>query len=101
MAGLPTGYLLRGVFERKVVVVGAGLFLVIVGAMLTFAVKDDLDHINLPVAGLILMLAGAAVIAHARATAAKERVVTVREESGGPDASSHVVEETVRERRTD
>ena len=52
-------------------------------------------------AGLILMLAGAAVIAHARATAAKERVVTVREESGGPDASSHVVEETVRERRTD
>ncbi len=80
---------------------GAGLFLVIVGAMLTFAVKDDLDHINLPVAGLILMLAGAAVIAHARATAAKERVVTVREASGGSDASSHVVEETVRERRTD
>ena len=42
MAGLPTGYVLRGVFERKVDVVGAGLFLVIVGAMLTFAVKDDL-----------------------------------------------------------
>ena len=47
------------------------------------------------------MLAGAAVIAHARATAAKERVVTTREESADPAVPAHVVEEMVRERRRD
>lgn len=80
---------------------GAGLGLLIVGALLAFAVKDDMPGINLGVAGLILMVAGAAVVAHARATAAKERVVTTREESGDPAAPTHVVQETVRERRTD
>jgi hypothetical protein len=80
---------------------GSGLFLVVLGALLTFAVKDEMPNVNLGVAGLILMLAGAAVIAHARATAQKERVVTRREESGDPGIPTHVVEETVRERRRD
>ncbi|QWZ07064.1 hypothetical protein KRR39_16355 [Nocardioides panacis] len=80
---------------------GAGLFLVVFGALLTFAVKDEMPNVNLAVAGLILMVAGAAVIAHARATAAKERVVTTREESGDPAVPTHVVEEIVRERRRD
>ena len=48
-----------------------------------------------------MMVAGAAVIAHARATGAKERTVTTREESGDPTTPTHVVQETVRERRTD
>lgn len=88
--------------DRKVVVlVGAGLCLLVVGALLAFAVKDDMPGVNLGVAGLILMVAGAAVIAHARATGAKERTVTTREESGDPTTPTHVVQETVRERRTD
>jgi hypothetical protein len=73
---------------------------VVVGALLAFAVRDDLSGINLPVAGLILMVAGVAVIAHARATAAQEKVVR-REETDDPDAHVHVVQETVRQRRTD
>jgi hypothetical protein len=81
--------------------VGPGLCLVVVGALLTFAVKDDVPGINLGVAGLILMIAGAVVIAHARATAAQERVVTRREESDDPTDPTQVVRETVRQRRTD
>jgi uncharacterized sodium:solute symporter family permease YidK len=89
-------------WDRKVdVIVGAGLSLVVLGALLTFAVKDDLPGIDLGVAGLILMIAGAAVIAHARATAAQERVVTRHEESDDPEPHIHVVQETVRQRRTE
>lgn len=73
----------------------------VLGALLTFAVKDEMPNVNLAVAGLILMIAGAAVIAHGRATAAKEKVVTKREESGDPAVPPHVVEEVVRERRRD
>ena len=73
----------------------------VLGALLTFAVKDEMPNVNLGVAGLILMVAGGAVIAHARATAAQERVVTTREESGDPTVPVHVVEEIVRERRRD
>jgi F0F1-type ATP synthase assembly protein I len=79
---------------------GAGLTLVVVGALLAFAVKDDVPGLNLVVAGLILMLAGCAVIAHARATAQKEKV-TRREETDDPVSHTHVVQETVRQRRGD
>jgi hypothetical protein len=75
--------------------------LVVLGALLTFAVKDDMPAVNLGVAGLILMLAGAAVIAHARATARRESVVEKREESSDPTVATHVVREIRRERRTD
>jgi hypothetical protein len=47
------------------------------------------------------MIAGAAVIAHARATAQQERVVTRREGSDDPAEPTHVVQETIRQRRTD
>jgi hypothetical protein len=77
------------------------MFLVVLGALLTFAVKDDMPDINLGVAGVILMLAGAAVIAHARATAQRESVVEKREESSDPTVPTHVVQEIHRERRTD
>lgn len=80
---------------------GAGLFLLVLGALLAFAVKDDMPGVNLGVAGLILMVAGAAVIAHARATAQKERVVERHEESSDPDMPTHVVREIQKERRTD
>jgi hypothetical protein len=81
--------------------VGAGLFLLVLGALLAFAVKDDMPGVNLGVAGLILMVAGAAVIAHARANAQKERVVERHEESSDPDMPTHVVREIQKERRTD
>ena len=80
---------------------GPGLFLLVLGALLTFAVKDDVPGINLGVAGLILMIAGGTVIAHARATAQKERVVERHEESSDPDTPTHVVREIEKQRRTD
>ena len=54
---------------------GPGLLLLVLGALLAFAVKDDMPGVDLGVAGLILMVSGAAVIAHARGTARKERRV--------------------------
>jgi hypothetical protein len=38
---------------------GTGLFLVAVGAILRYAVKDEWDAVNLETLGLILMIVGA------------------------------------------
>jgi hypothetical protein len=81
--------------------VGAGLGLVVVGAILAFAVTDHLKDVNLFVVGLILMLAGVAVITNARRTAERKRVIVERDSAddlpqplhpGAP--ATHVVEET-------
>jgi membrane protein implicated in regulation of membrane protease activity len=42
--------------------IGAGIFLMVVGAVLAFAVRDSWDAVNLTVVGYILMLAGLAGI---------------------------------------
>jgi uncharacterized protein DUF6458 len=81
--------------------VGPGLLLLVLGALLAFAVKDDMPGVNLGVAGLILMVAGAAVIAHARGTAREERIVERHEESSDPNTPNHVVREIEKEGRTD
>ena len=77
-----------------------GILLLVIGALLTFAVEDHIDNLDLPVAGVILMLAGVAVLMHAR-TAENEKSVTVREESSDPDDPTHVVQQIVRERHPD
>ena len=98
---------------------GGGMFLLVVGAILAFAVDDDLPGIDLNVTGLILMLAGAAAIAWARRGSERERVVTTTDTGGldgrragadpladipepivSPSAApaQHVVHEVVRER---
>jgi len=74
----------------------------VVGAILAFAVEDNVPNIDLGVTGVILMIAGAAVIAHARWEEQREKVVRLREESADPNTPPRVVEEIVRERgRTD
>jgi hypothetical protein len=73
---------------------GAGLALVVVGAILAFAVTDHMDNVNLPVVGLILMAAGAAVIANAKRTAVRERRVVERDGDGR--GTTRVVDEVVR-----
>lgn len=40
--------------------IGVGILLIVVGAILTFAVNATVDGLNLDVVGWILMLAGAA-----------------------------------------
>jgi uncharacterized membrane protein YqjE len=81
--------------------VGPGLSLVVLGALLTFAIDDHMEHVRLPVAGIILMLAGVLVMWHSHRTAQSEKVVTVTDSSSDPSEPSHVHEETVREHRTD
>ncbi|MGH2956286.1 MAG: DUF6458 family protein [Solirubrobacterales bacterium] len=39
--------------------IGTSLFIIAVGAILRYAVKDQISGIDLPTAGLILMLVGA------------------------------------------
>ncbi len=80
---------------------GTGLFLIVVGALLSFAVEGTVPHLNLDVAGVILMLAGGVLMAHARATAGREHVVTRREESSDPSERPHVVQQIVRDRRVE
>ena len=42
--------------------IGVGIFLMVVGAVLAFAVRDTWDAVNLQAVGYILLLAGAAGI---------------------------------------
>ena len=42
--------------------IGVGIFLMVVGAVLAFAVRDTWDAVNLQVVGYILLLAGLAGI---------------------------------------
>jgi membrane protein implicated in regulation of membrane protease activity len=79
---------------------GTGVFLLIIGAILAFAVKDDVPGINLAVTGVILMIAGAAIVAHARYSGETEKHVTLTEQD--PDSSQpHVIHEVVKERHKD
>jgi uncharacterized membrane protein YhhN len=81
--------------------VGAGLFVVVLGALLAFAIDDHMDNVRLPVAGIILMIAGALIMWHAHRTAQSEKVVTVTDSFSDPSIPTHTHEETVREHRTD
>jgi hypothetical protein len=77
---------------------GVGILVFVVGALLTFAVEDNVPDINLGVAGLILMVAGAVLIWHARLTEQSEKTLT-RREGAEPGSSMHVVQESWRDRR--
>ncbi len=76
---------------------GIGVLLMVVGAILAFAVNDQVPAINIPVVGVILMVAGAAIIAYARHGEEHERRVRRVEETGDPMHPTHVTEEVIRE----
>jgi len=78
---------------------GPGIFLMVVGALLAFAVEDHVPNLNLFVAGVILMLAGLVLIAHDQRTSRKTLIR--RDESTDPDEPTHTVEETVEEHPAD
>jgi hypothetical protein len=72
---------------------GAGLSLIVVGAILALAVTDHVKNVNLPMVGLILMLAGVAVIVNGRREAYRERKTVTREDD---DHGTRVVDEVER-----
>lgn len=66
--------------------IGGGIFLLVVGAILAFAVSDSVEGVNLPMIGWILMGAGvltigfALVLANQRTNTRHTEVVERREE---------------------
>jgi hypothetical protein len=80
---------------------GSGVTLVVVGALLLFAVEDHVPNLNLKAAGLILMIAGGIIMWHARATEVKQRVVTVTDESSDPNVPTQTHQERVEENPRD
>ncbi|MGZ4503192.1 MAG: DUF6458 family protein [Nocardioidaceae bacterium] len=81
---------------------GMGVFLLVVGAILTFAIDDDVPSIRLWVTGIIFMIAGVAVILNARRTAERTRTETERIVEDPDDPTKpQVIERTFRERNND
>lgn len=70
---------------------GPGVALVIVGAIFTFAIRKEVPGIDIQVVGVILMIAGAALIAHARHGRVHEEEVTRVEEPHDPNRPTHSV----------
>jgi membrane protein implicated in regulation of membrane protease activity len=81
--------------------VGPGVTLVVIGAIFAFAIRKELPGIDIQVVGVILMVAGAAVIAHARYGRVREQKVRRVEAPEDPGAPTHsvVTEKTEREIR--
>jgi uncharacterized protein YjeT (DUF2065 family) len=79
--------------------VGFGIFLIVVGAILAFAVRQgEAPALDLDVVGLILMAAGVAVILYARHGRTHERVVTTIDDTSDPSRPTHTVIERRNER---
>lgn len=55
---------------------GAGMALLIVGAILAFAVRRETPGVDVQTVGVIFLAAGVLVIAHARRGVTRERTVT-------------------------
>ena len=98
-SGRPTGD------EERGGAMAPGVPLAVIGAILTFAVRAEPSGINLHVVGLILMVAGAGLIWHARRGTTHERVVTRvegpvvgGEQLPSPITENHTVRETIQER---
>jgi hypothetical protein len=77
---------------------GLGIFLLILGAILTFAVRGDTSVVDLQVAGIILMVAGAVIVYLTRNGTIKMRTVRTVDDNSDPVRPVHTVYETVTEK---
>jgi hypothetical protein len=76
-----------------------GIFLAVLGAILTFAVRQgESPTVDLNVVGVILMAAGAAVIVYARHGSTRERTVTTIDDTSDPTRPTHTVIERLNDR---
>ena len=53
---------MAGAWEAMIMALGTGIFLIVVGAVLTFALNESVDAVNLEMVGWIFMIAGALAI---------------------------------------
>lgn len=80
---------------------GAGIFLVVVGAIFAFAVRGDTNFVDIQVVGIILILGGVAAIWHARRGRTTERKVTQVDDLTDPERPVHTVRESQTEQDPD
>ena len=76
---------------------GPGIFLIVVGAVLTFAVRADTSAVDLQRMGLIFLVAGGVLVWHDRNGSRREREVTTVDDLSDPERPVHTVRETVSE----
>ena len=74
---------------------GPGIFLLVLGAVLAFAVRQDTPVLDVQVTGVIFMLAGAALVYLSSRSRTRERSVVTRDDLSRPDHPFHEVHETV------
>ncbi|HET6560813.1 MAG TPA: DUF6458 family protein [Marmoricola sp.] len=77
---------------------GLGIFLLILGAILLFAVRGDTSVVDLQTVGIILMVAGAVIVYLTRNGTIKVRKVRTVDDTSDPDRPVHTVYETVTEK---
>ena len=77
--------------------VTAGVIFVMIGAVLTFAVKSDSSVVDLQVLGIILMLGGGALVYHGQQNRNRVREVTTIDDLTNPERPVHVVREEMHE----
>ena len=77
---------------------GSGVALLVIGAIFAFAIRKELPGIDLQTVGLILMLAGGALIVHARRGRVHQEETRRVEESTDPAQPTPTV---VHERSTE
>ena len=80
---------------------GVGVLLAVVGAILTFAVRANTSVISLPTVGVILMVAGAALIWHGSKGTRRKRIITREERPSGATTPTSTVRQTIEERDVD
>ncbi|MCX6502768.1 MAG: DUF6458 family protein [Microbacterium sp.] len=76
--------------------IGAGIVLIVIGAILAFAVNVDVEFLNLDLIGYILMGAGVVVVIIGIALLARRRTATsVTRTSADPTGRERVTERSV------
>ena len=73
---------------------GPGIFLLVLGAVLAFAVRHDTPLLDLNITGAIFMIAGAALVSLASRSRTRQRTVVTRDDLSSPDHPLHSVHET-------
>ena len=77
---------------------GPGIFLLVLGAVLAFAVRQDNPVLDVQVTGVIFMLAGSLLIYLSSRSRTRERRVVTRDDLSSPERPLHEVHETVVDR---
>jgi membrane protein implicated in regulation of membrane protease activity len=77
--------------------VGPGIFLIIIGAILTFAVRSEPSFLDLQVVGLIFLVVGGVLVHVGRSGATRARKVTTVQDLSDPNKPVRTVREEVME----